>query len=61
MKLEEIAGEEGSTYINACFVNVSAERLRYAVLFGRCFHVLFFPAQGYNRENMYIASQGMRA
>ena len=42
VKLKEIAGEKGSNYINACFVNVSAKCLRYAVLFGRCFHVLFF-------------------
>ena len=60
MKLKEIGGEEGSTYINACFLNVGAECLRYAVLFGRCFNV-FFLAQGHNRENAYIASQGMHA
>ena len=61
MKLKEIAGEKGSNYINACFVNVGAKCLRYEVLFRRCFHVLFFLAQGYNREDTYIASQGMRA
>ena len=42
VKLKEIAGEEGSNYINACFLNVSAECLRYVVLFGRSSHGLLF-------------------
>ena len=42
VKLKEIAGEEGSNYINACFLNVSAECLRYVVLFRRSSHGLLF-------------------